>query len=162
MLDKNIVEGLFRQHYGKMLHLAGILLADDAEAQDVVQDVFARLMEQDYQMAGSKVEAYLMSAVRNRCFNAIRKKNVSQRVREMLPIEDDDLQPIEQQMDELERIHAFVDKRFKEPYRSVFNLRFDEDLTLKEISARLNLSIGAVYKYLNQGIQRIRIQFNND
>ena len=43
MNDKSILEGLFRQHYGKMTHLARTLLHDDAEAQDVVQDVFARL-----------------------------------------------------------------------------------------------------------------------
>ena len=38
MNDKSILEGLFRQHYGKMIHLARTLLHDDAEAQDVVQD----------------------------------------------------------------------------------------------------------------------------
>ena len=45
MLDKNILEGLFRQHYGKMIHLAGTLLGNNDEAEDVVQDVFARLLE---------------------------------------------------------------------------------------------------------------------
>ena len=33
MNDKSILEGLFRQHYGKMIHLARTLLHDDAEAQ---------------------------------------------------------------------------------------------------------------------------------
>lgn len=45
MSDKNITERLFRQHYGKMIHLARTLLVDDAEAQDVVYEVFARLFE---------------------------------------------------------------------------------------------------------------------
>ena len=162
MLDKNILERLFRQYYGKMIRLASILLGDDTEAQDVVQDVFAKLMEHDYEMAGNKAEAYLMSAVRNSCMNVIRRKNVVQRVRDLLPVDDQDLQSVEQQINELEQIHAFVDTQFKEPYRSIFNLRFDEDLTLKEISARLGLNINTVYKYLNQGIQRIRIQFNNE
>lgn len=163
MLDKNTVEGLFRQHYGKMINLACTLLADDAEAQDVVQDVFTRLMRHDYQMATDKVEGYLMTAVRHRCLNAIRQKNVRQRVNELLPIDDtDDLQPVEQQVAQLEQIHDFVDTRLKEPYRSIFNLRFDQDMTLKEIATRLGMSTSAVYKYLNQAIQRIRIQFNND
>lgn len=162
MLDKNILEGLFRQHYGKMIHLACILLADDDEAQDVVQDVFARLMEHNHPMSGEKVEAYLMSAVRNGCLNAIRQKNVRQRVRELLPVDDDDAQPCDHMIDELEQIHTFVDTQLKEPYRTIFNLRFDEDMTFQEIATCLNLSIGAVFKYLNQAIQRIRIQFNNN
>lgn len=162
MLDKNILEGLFRQHYGKMMHLASILLGDDAEAQDVVQDVFVRLMEHDYMMTGEKVEAYLMTAVHNGCLNAIRNKKAGQRVRDLLPVDDDDVQPIERQIDELERVHSFVDTQFKEPYRSIFNLRFDKDMTLQEIASRLDLSIGAVHKYLHQAIQRIRILLNND
>jgi len=62
MNDNSILEGLFRQHCGKMIHLARTLLHDDDESKDVVQDVFARLLENDYQMTGSKTEAYLMSA----------------------------------------------------------------------------------------------------
>lgn len=163
MLDKNTVESLFRQHYGKMIDLAVTLLADGAEAQDVVQDVFARLMKHKYQMAQDKAEGYLMSAVRHGCLNAIRQKDVRQRARELLPVsEADDEQPIEAQIEQLEQIHTFVHTRLKEPYRSIFDLRFDQDLTLKEIATQLGMSTSAVYKYLNQTIQRIRIQLTNE
>jgi len=163
MRDKNITENLFRQHYGKMIHLARTLLVDDAEAQDVVQEVFARLLEKDFQMAGNKTEAYLMSAVRNDCINHIRKKNLRERIRSLYPIDEAlDGQPFGQQEDELEQIHDFVETRLKEPYRSIFRLRFDEDMTLKDIGAHLGLNINTVYKYLNQCIQRIRVQFNNE
>ena len=163
MLDKNILEGLFRQHYGKMTHLARTLLGDDAEAQDVVQDVFARLLENDYQMTGSKTEAYLMSAVRNRCINLIKKKSLREKVKNLHPVDEvDDTRPIEQLMNELEQIHTFVETNIEEPHRSIFFMRFDEDLTFKEIADRLNLNLSTVYKYLNQCIQRIRVQFNNE
>jgi len=163
MFDKNTIEGLFRQHYGKMINLASILLADDAEAQDVVQEVFARLMEHDFQMSVSKVEGYLMTAVRNSCLNAIRQKGVRQRVRGLLPVDEaDDVQSVQGQIDKLEQVHTFVDTRLKEPYRSIFNLRFDEDLTLKEIAATLGMNVSTVYKYLNQAIQRIRIHMEKE
>ena len=163
MRDKNITEGLFRQHYGKMIHLARTLLVDDAEAQDVVQEVFARLLEKDFRMAGSKTEAYLMSAVRNGCINHIRKKNLRERVRSLYPVEEAlDSQSIGQHDDELELIHDFVETQIEEPHRSIFRLRFDEDMTLKEIGTRLGLNINTVYKYLNQCIQRIRVQLTNE
>lgn len=163
MHDKNILESLFRQHYGKMIALARTLLADDAEAQDVVQDVFARLVERVPTMAGDKTEAYLMNAVRNGCIDHIRKSSLHQRVRNLYPVDDAlDSQPIDRQMTELELIHTFVETRLKEPYRSIFALRFDEDMTLKEIGTRLGLNINTVYKYLNQCIQRIRVEFSND
>ena len=65
-------------------------------------------------------------------------------------------------MQELEQIHAFVDTQVEEPHKSIFLLRFDEDLTLKEIAARLGLSQSTVYKYLIQCIQRVKIHFNNE
>lgn len=163
MRDKNLTESLFRQHYSEMIHLARTLLVDDAEAQDVVQEVFARLLEKDFRVAGSKIEAYLMTAVRNDCINHIRKKNMRQRIRSLYPVEEPlDSQSVDQQLVELEQIHAFVETQIEEPHRSIFHLRFDEDMTLKEIGSRLGLNINTVYKYLNQCIERIRVQFNNE
>lgn len=164
MLDKNILEDLFRQHYGKMTHLATTLLGDSTEAQDVVQDVFAHLLAKDLIMASDKTEAYLLSAVRNRCINHIRKSNLRERFRHLYPLDEelDDRLSIDEQMDELEQIYTYVNSEVEEPHRSIFRLRFDEDLTFKEIADRLGLNLSTVYKYLNQCIQRIRFHFNNE
>ena len=157
MNDKSILEGLFRQHYGKMIHLARTLLHDDAEAQDVVQDVFARLLENEYQMTGSKTEAYLMSAVRNDCLNHIRKMQLRERFKHLHPLDEaDDTRPIEEVLAELDQINAIVDGQIEEPQRTIFRLRFDEELTFQEIATRLDMSVGAVYKYLRQCINRIK------
>ena len=157
MNDKSILEGLFRQHYGKMIHLARTLLHDDAEAQDVVQDVFAHLLENQYQMTGNKTEAYLMSAVRNGCLNHIRKMQLRERFKHLHPLDEaDDSRPIEEVLAELEQINAIVDGQIEEPQRTIFRLRFDEELTFQEIATRLDMSVGAVYKYLRQCINRIK------
>jgi len=157
MNDKSILEGLFRQHYGKMTHLARTLLHDDAEAQDVVQDVFARLLENEYQMTGSKAEAYLMSAVRNRCMNHIRNMQLRERFKHLHPLDEaDESYPIDEMMAELEQINAIVDAHIEEPHKTILRLRFDEELTFQEIASRLDISVGTVYKYLRQCISRIK------
>ena len=157
MNDKSILEGLFRQHYGKMIHLARTLLHDDAEAQDVVQDVFARLLENDYQMTGNKTEAYLMSAVRNRCMNHIRKMQMRERFKHLHPLDEaDETHSIDEMMAELEQINAIVDAHIEEPHKTILRLRFDEELTFQEIASRLDISVGTVYKYLRQCISRIK------
>lgn len=157
MNDKSILEGLFRQHYGKMTHLARTLLHDDAEAQDIVQDVFARLLENEYQMTGSKAEAYLMSAVRNRCMNHIRNMQFRERFKHLHPLDEaNESHSIEEITAELEQINAIVDAHIEEPQRTIFNLRFDEELTFQEIASRLDISVGTVYKYLRQCISRIK------
>ena len=161
MLDKNILEGLFRQHYGKMMHLACALLGDIDEAEDVVQDVFARLLEKDFPMAPDKCESYLLTATRHGCLNIIRHKRVTEKVQHLYPVEEEDLQPIDRQIEHLDAIQDYAQSAFKEPHSSVFSLRFDNDLTIQEIASRLGLSVGAVHKYLHQCIQQIRQQFTS-
>ena len=164
MLDKRILEQLFRQNYSEMIHLARVLLGDDGEAEDVVQDIFLRIADSDILPQN---DSYLITAVRNACLNMIRQMQLHERVKNLLPIEDEtDLQPIDRQLEQLEDISAFVDEQLEEPHRSIFHLRFDEDLTIAdltiaEIARRLGLNPNTAYKYLALSIQKIRSHFNH-
>ena len=170
MLDKRILEQLFRQNYSEMIHLARVLLGDDGEAEDVVQDIFLRIADSDILRPEGlsvarippKNDSYLLIAVRNACLNKIRQMQLHERMRNLLPIEDEtDLQPIDRQLEQLEDILTFVDEQLEEPHRSIFHLRFDEDLTIAEIARRLGLNPNTAYKYLALSIQKIRSHFNH-
>ena len=169
MLDKRILEQLFRRNYSEMIHLARVLLGErlrvgasagiDGEAEDVVQDIFLRIADSDIPPQN---DSYLLTAVRNACLNKIRQMQLHERVKNLLPIEDEmDLQPIDRQLEQLEEISAFVDEQLEEPHRSIFHLRFDEDLTIAEIARRLGLNPNTAYKYLAQSIQKIRNHFKH-
>ena len=157
MLEQRILEQLFRQHYSEMIHLARVLLGNDGKAEDVVQDIFLRVADSDIT---PKSEGYLLIAVRNACMNRIRQMQLHDRVKDLMPIDDvADLQPIDRQLERLDNIAAFVDEQLEEPHRSIFHLRFDEDLTIAEIARRLGLNPNTTYKYLAQSIQKIRNHF---
>ena len=159
MLEQGYIELLFRQNYSKMIHLARVLLGNDGEADDVVQDIFLRIADSD---VPPKSDNYLLVAVRNACLNKIRQMQLHEQVKNLLPIETEiDQQPIDRQLEQLEDISAFVDEQLEEPHRSIFHLRFDEDLTVGEIARRLGLNPNTAYKYLMQSIQRIRQQFKS-
>ena len=159
MLDKRILEQLFRRNYSEMIHLARVMLGDDGEAEDVVQDIFLRIANSDIQ---PKNDSYLLIAVRNACLNKIRQMQLHERMKNLLPIEDEtDLQPIEKRLERLDDITAYVDEQMEEPHCSIFHLRFDEDLTVSEIARRLGLNPNTAYKYLMQSIQQIRHHFEN-
>ena len=157
MLEQRILEQLFRRYYSKMIHLASVLLGDDEEAEDVVQDIFLRVADSDIP---PKNDNYLLTAVRNACLNRIRQMQLHDKVKGLIPIEDEsDLQPIDKRLERLEDIAAYVDEQLEEPHRSIFHLRFDEDLTVSEIARRLGLNPNTAYKYLMQSIQEIRHHF---
>ena len=158
MLEKRNIEQLFRQNYSEMNHLARVLLGDDEEAEDVVQDIFLRVARNDIP---PKSDDYLLVAVRNACLNRIRQKQLHEKVRNLLPIDADaDFQPIDKELERLEDIAAFVNEQMEEPHRSIFHLRFDEDLTIADIARRLGLNPNTTYKYLAQCMEHIRQHFN--
>ena len=167
---EQFIEQLFRRNYSEMIHLARVMLGDDGEAEDVVQDIFLRIADSDILRPEGlsvarippKNDSYLLIAVRNACLNRIRQMQLHEQVKNLLPIEDEtDLQPIDRQLEQLEDISAFVDEQLEEPHRSIFHLRFDEDLTIAEIARRLGLNPNTAYKYLAQSIQKISNHFKH-
>ena len=154
---EQFIEQLFRQNYSEMIHLARVLLGNDEEAEDVVQDIFLRIADSDIPPQNDR---YLLTAARNACLNRIRQMRIHDRVKGLMPIEDEaDLQPIDKRLERIDEIAAYVDEQLEEPHRSIFHLRFDEDLTVSEIARRLGLNPNTAYKYLMQTIQRIRHHF---
>ena len=154
---KQFIEQLFRQNYSEMIHLVRVLLGNDEEAEDVVQDIFLRIADSDIPPQNDR---YLLTAARNACLNRIRQMRIHDRVKGLMPIEDEaDLQPIDKRLERIDEIAAYVDEQLEEPHRSVFHLRFDEDMTVSEIARRLGLNPNTAYKYLIQTIQRIRHHF---
>ena len=154
---KQFIEQLFRRNYSKMIHLASVLLGDDEEAEDLVQDVFLRVADSDIP---PKNDNCLPTAVRNACLNRIRQMHLHDKVKRLMPIEDDSSQhPIDKRLERLDDIATYVDEQLEEPHRSIFHLRFDEDLTISEIARRLGLNPNTAYKYLMQSIQQIRHHF---
>jgi RNA polymerase sigma factor (sigma-70 family) len=167
---EQFIEQLFHQNYSEMIHLARVMLGDDGEAEDVVQDIFLRIADSDILRPEGlsvarippKNDSYLLIAVRNACLNRMRQMQLHERVKNLLPIEDEtDLQAIDRQLEQLEDISVFVDEQLEEPHRSIFHLRFDEDLTIAEIARRLSLNPNTAYKYLYQSIQKIRNHFKH-
>ena len=159
MLEQKILEQLFRQNYCKMIHLAKVLLGDDKEAEDIVQDIFLHVADSDIL---PKNDGYLLTAVRHACLNRIRQMQLHDKVKNLLPIYDEtDQQAIEKRLEWFDDISSFVDEQLKEPHRSIFHLRFDDDLTIGEIAKRVGLNPNTTYKYLMQSIQRIRHYFDN-
>ena len=160
MIDKTILHRLFCRHYSEMIHLARILLYDDQEAEDAVQDVFVRILEGDSLPAEDKARAYLLTAVRNSCINRIKRKALAEQFRELYSVDAEaDWQHAEQRMATLQAISDYAENPLSEPHRTIFRLRFQEDLKLKDIASRLGMNLKTVFKYLSQSIQSVQEQF---
>ena len=160
MIDKTILHRLFCLHYSEMIRLARTLMYDYSEAEDIVQDIFVRLMQSDILPADDKVRAYLMTAVRNGCINRIRKKSITNQFRELYSMDiDSDWQHIEQRMETIDAICDYAENHLQEPHLTIFRLRFEDDMKLKDIANQLGMNLKTVFNYLSQSIDEIHKHF---
>ncbi len=155
------IRRLYEQHRTEMLRLACRLLADEEEGRDAVSDVFAQLAERRTEVPYGV--PYLLSAVRNRCMNVLRHKDVRERVHRLLPLDEamaEDSWTAEEREATLESILHFIDTELTPQTREVVRLRFRERMTYSQIAQQLDISEAAVYKHLAQAIRKLKQRFN--
>ena len=166
MLDKNttdereeLVHRALIEFESALIGYAASIVKDEDRAKDVVQDTFIKLYEQDPEKVKESLKAWLFTVCRNRCFDIIRKE------KRMVNIEDDQLTVIRdagddpsraaERADEHSNVIKFLD-RLPENQREVIRLKFEGDMSYKEISQVTQLSVSNVGFLIHAGIKRLR------
>ena len=128
------------------------------EAEDVVQEVGIRLWERRDELDELRsVEAYAMSAVRNRCLDYVRSPH--HRNDELTEIHDAAHEQTPHERLEQTDMAAFVRRligRLPEQQQMVIRLRDIEGYELDEIAGILGMNDGAVRTALSRARQKIR------
>lgn len=162
MFKKEEMERIFRSHYEAMYRLARGILHDDEESRDVVSEVFARLLDSDLRPAAGKMQHYLLTGVRNRCFDIISHRSVQERMQKLYPMDVSTcFTPAGENEERLQAILQYAETYLTPQCYRVFHMRFEDGRQYKEIAADLGISIPAVYKHLSQALRKIRAQFKN-
>lgn len=154
MTTNDDIEQLFRTHYAPMYRLAMLILRNDNVARDIVHDVFESLLVSGKANAS---EAYLMTAVRNRCLKHIRHLSAQDRMKEIYSMYEQEIAEEDWIDDDtIALIQTTVSNDLTEACRRVVNLRFAENKSYQEITEILCISKVAVYKHLRHAINILR------
>lgn len=155
--DRGAFEQAFREHYRPLCAFAGQYVKDRDRAEDLVQDLFVRLwQDRDRVSITTSLKAYLFTAVRNRCLNAV------QAVARMRPLDEgvhDREEEAERSEDEhtarAARVQAAIEA-LPEERRKVFKLSRYEGLKYHEIAARLGISVKTVENQMGKALKTLR------
>ena len=158
-MNQSTLEMLFRKHRTRLLAEARAMLYDEAEAQDVVSELFAELLKRQPEVEAGRELAYLCESVRNRCRNVIARKTLTERVTRLYALEQR-TETEEEETERLDGLQAFIRTGLTEAQQRVFQLRFGEERKYREIADELGISEVAVYKHLVAALARIRNHFN--
>jgi RNA polymerase sigma-70 factor (sigma-E family) len=144
-------EDVFRRRYEPMVRVAFLLVGSRAEAEDVVQDSFAR-MELRWRRIDNP-EGYLHRCVVNRSHDVLRRRRLEQRFGRLRRDETSDLQA-----DELgDALAKLPPKR-----RAAVVLRFYAGLPEREVADALGVRPGTVKSMVHRALAQLREELSEE
>ena len=136
LVSRAQVAEVYRRHAAGVHRRARRLLGDEAEAHEVLQDLFVSLLERPDQFTGgSQVITFLYSATTHACLNRLRNRRTRERLLQERP------QPaqVAPQGDALVRVRQAL-ARMPEPLAEVAVYYFVDELSHQEIADLLHCS----------------------
>ena len=155
--DKTIgIQHLFDRYYRPLVLFADEFLKDSPTAEDLVQDFFVKLWEDNYLLKVSEgaLGSYLYSAVRNRAISFLQKDVL--RTRQELGKIDIPVEQVEDINEERMDVVMREVERLPERTRQVVECVMLRGLKYKETAEELDISINTVKFALKEGTKRLR------
>ncbi|MEM6965874.1 MAG: RNA polymerase sigma-70 factor [Bacteroidota bacterium] len=155
--DQKAYRALFDRYYKYLLVTAYAYVKDENTIRDLTQDVFFEIWKKRNSLNISNVKAYLRRSVINKALNYIKAQRMN--------FEDSD-EPFDQpehakvqenlEAEELQKVINEAVENLPERCRVVFALRRFEELSLKEIAAKLDISPKTVENQLTKAMKILR------
>ncbi len=161
--DRLVREAL-AQFESPLIAYACSILGDESRARDVVQDTFLKLYLAEPDRVRENLKAWLYTVCRNRAFDVLRKENRMVFSYDGQPMEWlDELQSApEESCDNEETLKQIwsVMEHLPKNQSEVIRLKFQHELSYKEIAATTGLSVTNVGFQMHTGIKRLRKLLN--
>ena len=165
-----IFEDLFRLYYPRLKNYACSLLHNDDEANDVVQDVFFQLWEDQKLLNRDRnIPAFIFTLLKNKCLNILKHRIVEEKyIRHHTLVSSEELYHISFEksgefisMDEL--LHRELDRIIElmpDKCGLIFRMKWVEGKKNREIAEEMQISMTMVDKQLAKGMTIAREKLN--
>ncbi|MFN0126095.1 MAG: RNA polymerase sigma factor [Verrucomicrobiales bacterium] len=154
-----LVQRALRDYEGGLVGYACSILGDPDRARDVVQDTFIRLWDQEPAKISENLKPWLYTVCRNRALDVLRRHKRVVELDELSLERQEETSPNPREKlanrEAAGEILRFVD-RLPANQREVIRLKFQADLSYKEIAELTGLSVTNVGFLLHTALKRLR------
>ena len=164
--SKDAFRAIYEKYAGDMLTLAGNLLDDKVGAEDIVQDVFIKLVEsiETFRLTGS-LKSYLATCVANRSRDCIRRRirqrKAMTKQSEKIPTGTKSTIHLAIDSEELEKLsYALGELPYEQ--REAITLRIHGNLRFRQIAELQNVSTKTVQSQYRYGLDKLRSTLNGE
>ena len=160
--DRDAFERLYRSASSRLFGICLRLLPDRAEAEDVLQEVFAAIWHKAEQFDPGRAGAMAWMAMiaRNRCIDRLRSPGHAVRTTaielgEELPDHGDTPVDAAEASNDRERLQRCM-QRLDERRRGLIRTAFFEGATYEELATRSGAPLGSVKSWIRRGLLQLR------
>ncbi len=150
------IEAALTQHESNLIRYTTWVLGDPERAREIVQEAFLRLCKEDPQRIDNHLAQWLFTVCRNLAFDVRKKEN------RMTPLHDLDAaaHPDTSSLEHREAMSQVLQavETLPKNQREVIYLKFQCDLSYKEISDITHLSVSNVGFLIHTAIRSLRTQ----
>lgn len=162
-------ESAFRKiynHYNSRLYNYAFRISDDEElSEEIVMDAFLKVWcNRQNLMEVNHFDSYLYTLVRNRAFNAIKRRAHEAVIISKLSLTNSEYQDTTEETviyNEYQHILSQAVDQLPPQQRIVFSMSRDEGMKYEEIANQLNLSKNTVKAHLKKALSTLRLVVSN-
>ena len=157
------IELIFRQYYETLCHSAIRITKEQSSAEDIVQEVLYELYKRTYELNVDSLVGYLKRSIYNRSINKVKSRRDYIEADEVnYELGSDEINSQEQmEYSELENFLNRVIEALPEKCRLVFVLNRFEQLSYKEVAAKLDISVKTVENQMSKALRILRAEMIN-
>lgn len=162
-ITREVFEDIFLRYYESLYGYAFGILKNELLAEDIVSDVFYKAWKKKDRIDNNaRLAGYLYKSVYNASMDQLKHKKVKQVYASNILHRTEDISSKEEaaaiiNQKELENKLRNALQALPEQCRTVFHLNRMEELTYRDISMRLGISIKTVEAHMGKALKRLRI-----
>ncbi len=164
--DRNAFDQVYNSYWKRLFLYVVKVIQDEEAAQDIVQDIFVSLwLRREEISSQSSLSGYLFTAARFKGINFVQDQLKKGRHDEHLIVHFTSRQESIDEVLEAKELKRLIDgelEKLPAKMREVFVLSRRDNLSHKEISAKLQISDKTVKKQINNALKHFRIALSYD